>query len=857
MATLDAKMADFDDFKPRRKLVTYGKPVKRVQKNIPGFESMKASSTLLPSIGLPLTQQSPARKQSHIDPSSDDSRSDIISVPSDKSLIGKKQASSRSKSEGNGGHPYRLQKPPKKDSQQRRIEIGVFDIPSSDEELRISGSGTPRKRRRLSPAAKNSSNTLHENESPQRLVGVEIPAGHSEPPLTSNLIKPPKLSANLLKGLTRPSKLQTASTDTRMTVTRERSLGARSVESSSSTESKRQGARKIPAQLPHSTLLQTDISRGRSETPRRTPSPTSVLLNELLASASSENSPSRLGMKRLNILGSTDVSPGSESADDRHSSTLQRINNSLQRLPRPRHRLIDALGNTSAGKNEQSSDEESSDGESDRSGIGIHQPVLISHQDNRSDIEINVNSRSNHANDPQPQTSSQPGPIRTYARQRSYLSEIVLEDANALEDIPPSHSRFQVPEFGGDSQASLGSIIEDTDLTADAASGGLRSIHELRQAGGNARVLGDIESILDDLEDKSPQSGSRRRSGLIELCMKLIDTNFARQFLDNGMVHRLNLSIKGQIDTITTFLLASAISLLLCSGSMIITDVRGCCQILLKTSPSMLGEVRDVGAVARERIFNMSKASRASLVDLQRILTGSRIWSSERPLILTPQVVALRSIDLGVRKLRETGDFKETISNSTIKQLVSILMSKMPLLTTRLSEDNFIIIQLTISILESYSISIGSITEEELDVVEELPGLGPLLSVAIDEDGKYSQVQILALRLILNVTNNNPLLCERFASRELISAIFGIVSTKFSTVSEELLDGKESSVLDPVLLALGSLINFTEWSSAARNLMSKLQRGSATFVEELLRLFLGQVDEITKVFLLPTHDCPS
>jgi hypothetical protein len=860
-------MADIDEFKPRRKLVTYGKHVKRVQKNDTGFDSITASST--PNVNLPFNGQIPADRHRRIDANSEGSSSDAVSA-STKKMFEKKQASARTKVEADIGELGRLNRPSHR-SKLKGNDPGVFDVPSSsDEGFGASGTGTPRKRRRLSPVTTITRRTVFDEESLQRHIALETAI---EPPnalpntrASTKPTKAQKRSATSTNAPLRATKSRTASVDARASVIRDTSLGSRSSGTSSGVGATSKEAGKARAQENDPDRLLRSSRRGRSQTPR-TPSPPvqsrmassptprqATLLNELLGDTGPENSPSRLGLKRLTLMSSAEVSRRPRSTGDPRPTSQSTGTAFLREAHRPRRRLIDALGKSNAESISQSSEEESSDDGSESSPPEESQHIPKVHVEESDVLEKKGKPMNSEVNDLQTQSLSQPtGPIRTYAKQRSYLSETALDEIEALKDPAESQLQPHGVALGGGSQVSLALLIEDEDVSGVGAGGGLRSIHELRQAGGNARVLSDIESILEDIEDLSPGSSSRRRGGLIELCTKVLESGFARQFLDNAMAPRFIMSASAHADNIMTFLTASAISLLLCSGPVTTTDARACSQTILKICPSLLGEQRDLGIVTRERKFNLSKATRASLIDLQASVNQSRIWTSERPQSLSPQIMALRSLDLAIRRLREMGDLKETLPSPTIKQLIGILVSKVSQQRALYSIDDFIVIQLTVSILESYSIAIGAISEDEVDVVEDLSGVGPLLSLGTDGNEEYAQVQILALRLILNVTNNNPVLCERFATPELVTATFRIVSTQFSSVSEEILDGKESSVLDAVLLALGSLINFTEWSGVARNLMAQLEEGSVPFLDVLLGLFLVQVDEITKVpTLLPS-----
>ena len=106
--------------------------------------------------------------------------------------------------------------------------------------------------------------------------------------------------------------------------------------------------------------------------------------------------------------------------------------------------------------------------------------------------------------------------------------------------------------------------MEDSDDDA-AGTGAIRTIHELRAAGRNIRGTEDIEQMLEDIENRTTQHKSRRRSALIELATKLADKNFASRFIGQGCDVRLARQCKASQDEIDHFLLAAAAVLLLVS----------------------------------------------------------------------------------------------------------------------------------------------------------------------------------------------------------------------------------------------------------------------------------------------------
>ena len=74
----------------------------------------------------------------------------------------------------------------------------------------------------------------------------------------------------------------------------------------------------------------------------------------------------------------------------------------------------------------------------------------------------------------------------------------------------------------------------------------------------------------------------------------------------------------------------------------------------------------------------------------------------------------------------------------------------------------------------------------------------------------------IALRLCLNLTNNNPPNCDAFAMDNVISSILGLVVEGFRGLHIDNAEDKRAEVLDTLLLALGLMINLAEHSDAVR-----------------------------------------
>ncbi|PGH29566.1 hypothetical protein GX50_07680 [[Emmonsia] crescens] len=508
-----------------------------------------------------------------------------------------------------------------------------------------------------------------------------------------------------------------------------------------------------------------------------------------------------------------------------------------------RRRIVDALSITPRGRSESPieprgvasrASSEISMGSSKESTSSTSQLPTASHEiKNDSQVDSPV----------QFQQSQGTGPKTTYARQRSFLSaENIAEDT--ILEAPSQRSFGQL--YGGTSNhvaskktRSLAPRTTGDGDDDDNSNAAVRNIYELRRAGENARFEGIVDAIFEDIEDPS-SSASRRYSGLIQLCIKLMDHQFTRRFLAHALEKRLAKRAGDFSDTIYMYLVASVYGLILSTGPVSSVVLHTCFTQVFRVIPRMITEKSDILDISKFGATRTSKAVQGSLRDLWEQLIQSKIWPDLKPKKRSPQILALRCIEMAVRRARESGDSMEHISNDILSQLVGLLLqhSVLPEQMQDAKTDDFLILELAFSILESYTVVQNSLDPSQEKILKKLSRLGPLLSqLSRYSEGCCRQIQLLEIRLILNLTNNNPSLCEDFSTPELIRALMAIVLSNFGLVSEDFASDKKDSLLDAVILALGTLINLTEWNETARQLILKTRSGSTTFLDRLLQLF--------------------
>ncbi|EER40851.1 conserved hypothetical protein [Histoplasma capsulatum H143] len=459
----------------------------------------------------------------------------------------------------------------------------------------------------------------------------------------------------------------------------------------------------------------------------------------------------------------------------------------------------------------------------------------------------------------QSQSQGATGPKATYARQRSFLSAKSITEDLILDNLfQPSFAQQYGAGHGtgpgvSNHVASKSTCPLATRITGDDDEGNsnrvVRNIYELRRAGENARFEGIVDAIFEDIEDPN-SSASRRYSGLIQLCTKLMDDQFTRRFLAHVLEKRLAKQAGNLDDAIYTYLIACAYGLILSAGPVPSVVLRTCSTQVFRVIPKMITDKSDILDISKFGPARTSKAVQGSLRDFCEQLAESRIWHDVKPKKCIPQILALRCIEMVVRRSRESGDNMEYMSNDVLSQLINLLLQRsvLPKQVQDAKTDDFLILELTFSILESYTVVLNSLEPSQEKLLKRLSGLGPLLFQLSSRCSQpcYRQIQLLEIRLILNLTNNNPSLCEDFSTPELIQALMAIVMSNFGLVSEDFASDRRDSLLDVVILALGTLINLTEWNETARQLILKTPSGSTTFLNRLLQLFKDGWDKTSE-----------
>ncbi|KAH7393566.1 wings apart-like protein regulation of heterochromatin-domain-containing protein [Cadophora sp. MPI-SDFR-AT-0126] len=511
----------------------------------------------------------------------------------------------------------------------------------------------------------------------------------------------------------------------------------------------------------------------------------------------------------------------------------------------PRRRLIDSLveqAANSSDSSEESEDEDEDEDDAPDSSHSVDLDIVMEDAPASQTLQPALVSES--------QNSQVTGPKFTYAKQRSMLNEDDLMSQLAMElpTVPPQTAqgrrgrRASIPIL-----KPLASFNEEVDVEDDSVAT-IRSVHELRQAGANNRFLDEVQDFLDRIGSPGKTTPSMRRSGLLDLAHKMQDKNFSRQFRSNGMEQRLFLHLGLETEIVSGFLMVTILVSLLMEGNMphIVSQLRrqGITRLLIR----LLENQSSINLVAKDRKNNMSKVAQSLISEYQDYLLQSHVWEDLKPQSISPRTIALKCLELMVRQTREAGSAADIFSKELTTNLFAIVKSATDAQSWALpKEKSAIDFYLALSALESHSITARTVQDETIWINEFLPIIGDELQISSTRPlEEFGVLQILLLRLTLNVTNNNPRASDVFARASLMSAMGQVMVTRFNQISRFMLEEDLSVAVDHLILVLGVMINFAEWSPACRESLQTLESDSSDPLDGMVSAFADSLERTSQ-----------
>lgn len=508
----------------------------------------------------------------------------------------------------------------------------------------------------------------------------------------------------------------------------------------------------------------------------------------------------------------------------------------------PRRRLIDSLVEQSQ---DQSMDEDSSeDSEDDSEQESPEDPLGPSKPESSMPGYLGLSSQSSNVSaTASNQPSQNAGPRFTYSRQRSMLAEEdFMQQLEFDMPIQPPQATESKRSMGGQipKLAPLQSFDEEEEDDDTATNKAVRSVHELRQAGANNRFLDEVEDLLERIGQPAGHPSSMRRGALLELATKMNDKAFSRQFRSNGLEQRLFLQLDQESDIISGFLIVVVLMTELSEAPIphIVAQLRrqGITALLIR----LLSFRESITHISKDRKSNMSKNSQSILAELHQLLIQMSLWDDWKPSYISPRIASLKCLELVVKQTRDAGESGDIFSREMISSLFGILQSGSDDSVWDLTKGNDAIdFYLALSTLECHSISSRKVEEEAIWIAEYLPIIAKTVEKSLAQPpDRFGPSQILILRLTLNVTNNNPNASDVFANGQLMATVGQAINYKFRKISKFLTEEEFSLIVDHLILLLGVMINFAEWSSNARERLNSLQDTEHDPMDTMIQLFV-------------------
>ncbi|KAL2848445.1 wings apart-like protein regulation of heterochromatin-domain-containing protein [Aspergillus pseudoustus] len=429
----------------------------------------------------------------------------------------------------------------------------------------------------------------------------------------------------------------------------------------------------------------------------------------------------------------------------------------------------------------------------------------------------------------------------TYSRQRSFLNDLIGATGDNSQGAG-NGSKLQPKK--PEAHASFASRIPLEEEDGHDNNKAVRSIHELRQAGHNVRFREIVDSIFEDIEDQY-NSISGICCSIADLCGKLRDPQFAHRFSEQGFDERLVDCITISSNIVWTSLVFSAFQLIIAGGQASRVFAELLWAKILDHSPVLLEIEDDLLALARDPSQGLSKTAQAAV---KGIISPS--LSGMAMVRLSPRSLALECIKSTLCLLRETGHTVRLAPTALLDKLLDLLATGVS--ANREPIDNLTVLSPLFSILENYSIVTGPFDDYHCQSLRRLSQFHDLFALTLRDQTR--QILLSYVRVILNLTNKEPALCDSFALSELVSGLVRVVVREFSDVSKHF-GPTENDSLNAVILALGTLINLTEETEKARAMLVHSNDCAVSPLQQLLEQFFCCASSIDQAHsVLEVHE---
>jgi hypothetical protein len=551
-----------------------------------------------------------------------------------------------------------------------------------------------------------------------------------------------------------------------------------------------------------------------SVTPRQ-----KVIFDNLLDDSSSSNTP---GMPSISKLRLTERPP---------KSLLSALTRSSSEVPQSTHsrkpRLIDTLVQAASNSEVEDSESDEETEEDMTKMTAVFSPSFAS-DDIIADSETPTNFQAS-----QSALLLNNGAKVTYAKQRSYIEESSIEDGLMSMDFD---------DFSG--LGGFGSNKRPQSIPDDEEPSQVRGIHELRKQGQNQKFQLEAQSAIDDISGKAGLGLSLQRSAMLDFCAKMADEQFIEQLLDSALGHEFFGSIISNDEIIFDFAAVASVAFVLQTepGYTVLDQIFNC--KIVETMIKLLDLNADISRIAKDRKSNLSKIGQESVSDIRTLVQNSSVWGEEKPDKISPQILALKTLEMLVLALRKAGSTEALVREDVISKLLDIASpSCSRMKSEKATPQDITILNLAFSIMEAVSVSKERQATWSNDVVRRLVETMPVFF----EASGASPIK-LAVRLCMNLTNNKPKACDSFAKAAFVKPFVKSIGHRFTLLAGELEVEQRKEVLEGLILSLGAMINLAEFSDQAR---ASVVVGDDGLVDALVSIFLEGSERAAQVRFLP------
>ncbi|KAK4219382.1 wings apart-like protein 1 [Rhypophila decipiens] len=499
-----------------------------------------------------------------------------------------------------------------------------------------------------------------------------------------------------------------------------------------------------------------------------------------------------------------------------------------------RRRLIDALN---AQADSSSEDEEEEHTSSQETAVSPHRVSPGLHSSTPPPPEVTHQSKVVR----QVHSAKKAGPKFTYSgQQRTMLAEeedIFGHGLGSIDEEPSS--KGPLLNFGRPKSTKFNAFdfMDEDDETVNT--GAVRSVHELRQAGANSRFTHEMDDILDRIGVPTPKPSPLRRGALLELAEKIKEKDFQQQFRNHSNNVGVFKSLKEETDIVCGYSIVAIFATLLATSvsAHLLQQVleSGLAPLLGR----LLGETTDIVLLVKDRRQNVSRNGQTTLGGIKASFLKLPIWEPMSPVHLSPRTLGLKCLDLILRQPSRSSVETEIYTAEVTDRLFAILSASTDDSWDFPSHQASIDFYLALYLTESHSINALQSRLGTRWTSHYIPIVADVVETALRRPADESNdLDGLALRVALNVTNHNEAACRQFVERGLLLRLVESACVAFElSLNSVKVDSFLPKVHESLIMMLGVMINFCVYYPPASESLGKSAKASKSPLERLIRVF--------------------